>query len=177
MPASEIVLGLLAADEIPSRTMLQKLVYFVAETSGRTLGFSPYFYGPYSADLQEDVDALVAAGLVEELAIPFEPWQPSPFDSVQYRCRLTPEGRTASETIPPEVRQATDRVVRAAKDARAWTQSALSLAAKLHHLRKVDPAVRDEDVPELARQLGWRIPDTSVRFAARLLALLTTTEG
>ena len=173
MPATDIVLGLLAADEIPSRTMLQKLVYFVAEESGQTLDYSPYFYGPYSAELQEDLESLVAAGLVEEQVSTFEPWQPGPFDGVRYRYRLTREGQDASRAIPDDVRETCERVVRAAKDAGAWNQSALSLAAKLHHLRKVDSAVQDEDVPELARQLGWRIESASVGYAARLLALLT----
>jgi uncharacterized protein YwgA len=180
MPDGDIVLGLVdAAGEIPSRTMLQKLAYFVAEDSGLPVAFAPYFYGPYSQDLQEDIDALVAAGLLEERARTFEPWQPSPFEGIQYSYELTQDGRAAARSIEPELRATAARVIGAARQANAWNQAALSLAAKLHHLRKVDPEIRDEEVPELARQLGWRIPEPSVRYAARLLALLTqsTTGG
>ena len=101
MPAVDYVLALLAAaDDIPSRTMLQKLVYLSADLAGEPLPFSAHFYGPYSSDLQEDVEALVAGGLVNETVSRLEPWEPTPFDVVQYRYRLTESGRTEAAGVP-----------------------------------------------------------------------------
>lgn len=173
MPAVDYVLALLAAvDEIPSRTMLQKLVYLSADLANESLPFSAHFYGPYSSDLQEDVEALVAGGLVTETVSRLEPWEPTAFDVVQYHYRLTNAGRDAAAGVPGETREIAGRVVQAARAAHAWNQASLSLAAKLRHLRRVDPSLGDDQVPALARQFGWRMTEESARRGARLLEAL-----
>lgn len=53
MAAESYILALLnEADQIPSHTMLQKLVYLAADLSGGVLPFAAHFYGPYSSSLQ-----------------------------------------------------------------------------------------------------------------------------
>jgi uncharacterized protein YwgA len=173
MPAVDYVLALLAAaDDIPSRTMLQKLVYLSADLADEPLPFSAHFYGPYSSDLQEDVEALVAGGLVTETVSRLEPWEPTPFDVVQYRYGLTDAGRDAAALVPGETRDQAERVVQAARAAHAWNQASLSLAAKLRHLRRIDPSLGDDQVPALAHQFGWRMTEESARRGARLLEAL-----
>jgi uncharacterized protein YwgA len=173
MPGANYVLALLAsADEIPSRTMLQKLVYLSADLADEALPFSAHFYGPYSSDLQEDVEALVAGGLVTEAVSRLEPWEPTVFDVVQYSYRLTQAGKDAAAGISEETRQFAERVVHAARAANAWNQASLSLAAKLRHLRRIDPSLGDDQVPALAQQFGWRMTEESARRGARLLEAL-----
>lgn len=173
MPAVDYVLALLAAaDNIPSRTMLQKLVYLSADLADEPLPFSAHFYGPYSSDLQEDVEALVAGGLLTETVSRLEPWEPTPFDVVQYRYRLTDSGRAAAADVPGGTRAIAERVVQAARAAHAWNQASLALAAKLRHLRRIDPSVGDDRVPALAQQFGWRMTEESARRGARLLEAL-----
>ncbi len=175
MPAVDYVLALLAAaDDIPSRTMLQKLVYLSADLADESLPFAAHFYGPYSSDLQEEVEALVAGGLVTETVSRLEPWEPTPFDVVQYRYRLTDAGRTAAAGVPGETRETAARVVRAARAAHAWNQASLSLAAKLRHLRRIDPSLGDDQVPALAQQFGWRVTEEQARRGARLLEALSS---
>jgi hypothetical protein len=174
MDASDTIFAVLhAAGTIPSRTMLQKLVYLAATEEERTSLFAPYFYGPYSADLQETVEELTVAGLIEETATQLEPWEPTPFDIVRYSYRLTPLGESGVEDVPVETIQRAARVVHGAREAGAWNQASLSMAAKLHHLRQVDPDLGDDNVPALARQFGWRMTEASARQGARLLALLS----
>jgi uncharacterized protein YwgA len=176
MPAADYVLALLAAaDDIPSRTMLQKLVYLSADLADEPVPFSAHFYGPYSSDLQEEVEALVASGLVIETVSRLEPWEPTPFDVVQYRYRLTEAGRAAAVAVPQETREIAERVVRAARTAHAWNQASLSLAAKLRHLRRIDPSLGDDQVPALAQQFGWRMTEEQARRGARLLEALNRT--
>jgi hypothetical protein len=173
MPAVDYVLALLAAaDEIPSRTMLQKLVYLSADLANEPLRFSAHFYGPYSSDLQEDVEALVAGGRVREMVSRLEPWEPTAFDVVQYSYGLTDAGRDAAALVPDETRVIAERVVQAARGAHAWNQASLSLAAKLRHLRRIDPSLGDDQVPALAHQFGWRMTEESARHGARLLEAL-----
>ncbi len=54
--------------EISGRTRLQKTVYLLRERFGVPfkLKFKPYYYGPYSDELSDMVENLVALGLVEE---------------------------------------------------------------------------------------------------------------
>src|SRR2546422_9875161 len=54
--------------EISGRTRLQKTVYLLRERFGVPfkLKFKPYYYGPYSDELSDIVENLVALGLVGE---------------------------------------------------------------------------------------------------------------
>jgi len=54
--------------EVAGRTRLQKTIYLLRERFGVpfTLRFKPYYYGPYSDELSDIVENLVALGLVEE---------------------------------------------------------------------------------------------------------------
>lgn len=170
MAASDHLFALLAAaDEIPSRTMLQKLVYLSANQAGEELPFAAHFYGPYSSNLQDELEELVAAGLVRETTIHLDPWEPTPFDVVQYRYRLTDTGREMAAAVPEDTRRVADRVVGAAHRAHAWNQGSLSIAAKLHHLRRINPEVGDDAIPDLAKQFGWKITEQAARRGARLL--------
>jgi uncharacterized protein len=177
MAAQDFVLALLATEDIPSRTMLQKLVYLAADQAGEDVPFAPHYYGPYSPELQDEIDELVAAGWVAETAAQLEPWQPTPFDVVQYRYRLTALGRAEVERITPRIRDTAARVIEAAHDARAWNQASLSVAAKLHHIRRIDAGIGAEAVPEVARQFGWRITEPEARRGAALLERLVGGHG
>lgn len=170
MAERDYALALLAAtDEIPSRTMLQKLVYLMGAGAEDRLSFTAHFYGPYSASLQDEVARLVASGLVSEDASQLEPWEPTPFDVMQYRYQLTENGQKAAEALPPPILETAEKLIGAARDVGAWNQASLSMAAKLHHLRQIDPDVGDADVPALASQFGWRMSEGDARRGARLL--------
>ncbi|HYK95425.1 MAG TPA: hypothetical protein VE011_06125 [Candidatus Dormibacteraeota bacterium] len=162
-----------AADEVPGRTMLQKLVYLAASSQDDPLWFRPHFYGPYSSELQSEVERLVALGLVEETVRLLEPWQPSTFDPMQYSYRITDAGRAAAREIASPVRDVARRVVETTRETGAWNAAALSMAAKLHHLRLVSPNAAAADVPSLARQFGWRMTESDARVGERLLESLS----
>src|SRR5437773_11856616 len=54
--------------EVAGRTRLQKTIYLLRERFGVPFRFrfKPYFYGPYSEDLSDSVENLVALGMIEE---------------------------------------------------------------------------------------------------------------
>jgi len=173
MAEREYALAFLAAEpRIPSRTMLQKLVYLAAIEDDAAGSFRAYFYGPYSAELQQEVERLVAAGVIDEDARRLEPWESGPFEPMQYTYELTPEGRGQASELPHELRTRANHIVATAKQVGAMSPGSLSLAAKVRYLRSLDPSVADTDAPELARQFGWRMSPDEARRGARLLAEL-----
>lgn len=168
----DYVLAVLAAGKVPSRTMLQKLVYLLGRIRRDDLPFEAYLYGPYSRELQEILEDLTSAGLVEESRVSLAPWEPAPFDPVQYCYRLTDQGRTAAAEVEGDLLSGARVLAESAKRQRAWSQGALAAAAKLRHIRDVKPDAQREDIPTLAREFGWRVTTADVAIAQRLLAEL-----
>jgi uncharacterized protein len=172
MTGREHALAFLRVRPIPSRTMMQKLVYLAMAEQDEPATFRPYFYGPYSAELQAEIDRLVAEGLIEEEAKRLEPWESSPFEPMWYSYKLTEQGRRLSEELPERLRRRAEEIVAAADDVDAFTPAALSMAAKLRHLRTITPDFGEEDVPGLAARLGWRMSLADARRGSRLLERL-----
>jgi hypothetical protein len=170
MSERDYVLAVLdAAGRVPGRTMLQKLVYLLGRTGGRDLGYAPHFYGPYSAEVQRITNDLRDLGLIDEGVEVLSPWAPDQFDVHQFRYALTDSGRQEAATLDASLRADAARVVGAAKSANAWGQSPLAAAAKLDHLRQIEPGLDFGDVPTLAASFGWRLTPGHARQAARLL--------
>jgi uncharacterized protein YwgA len=135
MTEREHALAFLAVKPIPSRTMLQKLVYLAMVERNETQSFRPYFYGPYSAELQSEIDRLVAEDIVEERATRLEPWESSPFEPMRYSYRLTDHGKQVARQVPEPLRNRAAEIVAAAQEVGALNPAALSMAAKLRHLQ------------------------------------------
>jgi len=55
-------------NKIEGRTRFQKIVYLLKELSGINFSydFKPYFYGPYSSELQNDINLLTELGVCRE---------------------------------------------------------------------------------------------------------------
>ena len=163
------ILATLAAGSVPSRTMMQKAVYLLGRLRDGDLGFEAYLYGPYSREVQGAVEDLSAAGLIEETRVELEPWEPTPFDVVQYRYALTEAGRAAAEDVAKDLVTAAAGIRSTATQLGAWSSAALAVAAKLDHIRRLRPGVEPSEVPEVAKELGWRVTEGDVTRALRLL--------
>jgi uncharacterized protein YwgA len=173
MPERDYVLAVLAeAGEVPGRTMLQKLVFLLVRPLGDDSMFTPYFYGPYSTSVQQELNSLVAGGYVDETVTVWESWDPDQFDVHQYRYRLTETGVQLADTVPDAIRRHARYLVQTAKQHNAWSQAALAVAAKLAHLREIEPDVPTEELPAIARQFGWRLSASSAQSGAALLSNL-----
>jgi len=118
-----VILGMLR--EVRGRTRLQKTVFLLSENEDVNLGydFIPYHYGPYSQDLQLEVDLLEAAGLL----------QIRPRDGILYMHSLTEEGEAAARETEQEMDEAErDRLSKALrKYGRRSTNSLIKEAKKL----------------------------------------------
>ncbi len=170
MSEREYVLAVLdAAGDVPGRTMLQKLIYLVSRIEQQDLGYSPHFYGPYSAAIQRTTTDLRDLELVSERVRVLPSWASEQFDVHQYRYGLTDQGRLAASQVDQRLRDEAARVVEAARAAHVWGQAPLAAAAKLDHLRRIEPNLDVGDVPALAAQFGWRLSAGDARHAAGLL--------
>ena len=73
---------------VNGRTRLQKTIYLLRERYHIPFRFhfKPYFYGPYSEDLADAVENLVALGMIEENRRYFDE------DVIEYSYKLTKRG-------------------------------------------------------------------------------------
>lgn len=88
-------------DGIKGRTRLEKLV-FLCKLNGLDVGYTFKFWshGPYSKDIIEDLNELVAQGLVEENYVESSDWW---YDPTEARCRydykITEKGKDAIKEL------------------------------------------------------------------------------
>ena len=85
------------------RKRLQKVVFFLQQ-AGCDLGchYTLHHFGPYSRDVADACDEMVAAGLIEEKGGPQN-------GSMQYDYKLTPETLSLVNSLPePQVQQFKD---------------------------------------------------------------------
>jgi uncharacterized protein YwgA len=170
-PAQAHLLAILEAADVPSRTMLQKLIYFVARARHEDLGFAAHLYGPYSADVQEAIGSLVRAQLVAEQASSVVDWTGTELDGVQYRYALTAASReAAAKAVDHELRSKATRIVVAAKAGHAFSATGLSYAAKLAHIERIEGhRVEPGAAGQLAKTLGWKLTQEDIGRASTFL--------
>ena len=111
---------------VRGRTRLQKIIFLLKHKNKIDLdyNFIPYYYGPYSRDLQLAVDLLEAAGFVQVAA---------KSGNLYVHC-LTAEGRSAARQIEQKMqkseRNSLSEVFRSYNEVRS-THSLISEAKKL----------------------------------------------
>ena len=138
------------------RTSLQKLVYFISQYSESNFGYKAHFYGPFSEGVEEDVEALVLAGLVDEAVRKFG------INGRHYEYRITNEGRERVSGLegayPSDCNRIGEMVKKIEESVGSLNQSVLSTAAKTHYIAANEgKAIRIADVPNIGRQFGWEM--------------------
>lgn len=81
-----------SGEAVRGRTRFQKMMFLLREEMERMgrddsveLGFVPHHYGPYSRQLQDDIEALIGEGMIEE--------RPEESQAGQYMYRYRATGR------------------------------------------------------------------------------------
>lgn len=163
--------------EIAGRTLFQKVIYFENVMLGLGIEFVPYYYGPYSREVTEEIEGLVAAGLVEEEVVRRYP--PLDFGGTQesrlYVYRLTDKGRNVvrfwEEQDPHLAGQIKSVVKRMGESGGLPSGKALSIAAKMDHiLRLAGKRVTVEEIRKEAQAIGWEISPKEAEQAIAFLA-------
>jgi len=109
---------------IEGRTKLQKLVFLLKKLHRIDFSyhFTPYFYGPYSSDLQTDIDYLVSLGLVTEA-------RESTTSGIRYTYKLTDSGSKLAEALSSKYGRNTE-FTRAVNELSKYPPDFLIVAAK-----------------------------------------------
>ena len=86
-------------EPVRGRTRFQKMMFLLwrRRREGRSslsgLGFVPHHYGPYSRQLQDDIEGLIGEGLIGEERVE------SPAGQYMYRYRVTERGAAVAEAL------------------------------------------------------------------------------
>jgi uncharacterized protein YwgA len=180
-PREAVLLALDAAGgEVEGRTAMQKIMYFVSVALETDLGHRAHYYGPYSRPVELGLTQTALAEEVTETMERFPSWTAGP-DIRKYTYELTDEGREQVAAVSGRDATDAERVkatVGAIQEAVPdLDQQTLSMAAKIHYIviHQDDPT-KLADIPNLAKQLGWRISDTQVESSVNLLQRLDLLE-
>jgi uncharacterized protein YwgA len=165
-----------AGDSVAGRTVMQKLAYFCGLGLNVGLGHRPHFYGPYSSKIEDAVANAVLAGELRETVERMPHWQGGP-DVLKYTYDLTEAGKQRVDGLIEHNAQAWDRVRDGVLGIRAvlpeLDQKTLSSAAKTYLIiSESDEGVAEEEIPELAKRLGWDLDAEQVRKTIELLERL-----
>ena len=81
------------------RTSLQKVAYFVSQGLHQQLGHKAHFYGPFSEDVEDDVEGLLLAGLIDEKATSLGFQSYGGDAAKKYECSMTDAGNERVEAL------------------------------------------------------------------------------
>lgn len=115
---------------LDGRTRVQKFVFLAQKQKlGDLYNFIPFNYGPYSKDLQNDVDELIAAGFITQLE------QDLGDGKKRYVYRINPKGEEllASILASPEWKEKAETMMTALEDVKRQYRG-VSLERILHDI-------------------------------------------
>lgn len=163
--------------EKATRTVIQKLCYFLKVNKVIDIEFRPHYYGPYSDKVQESLSLLIGLGFTDEVAEKFE----TPFTQWgwrKYTYAVTNDGKTILDILKskPESKSEyakIDEIIDKCRMASDFDLDILAAAAKIHYiLDKKGNEMQKSQIREEAKKLGWEIDNESVEKAANLLETL-----
>jgi uncharacterized protein YwgA len=171
---SELILVIVAANGgyIEGKTVIQKIGYFceLRMSLRDNPVFLPHFYGPYSAQVDFELDKLVALGFLEQST------RTTINDRTIYGYKLTKQGKRVLQSISSHSSSEIAEVANVVKTCRKYAglnPLTLSYAAKVHLIAaEAKHPVNENEIIEKAKDIGWKMTEKSVRSGARLLTVL-----
>lgn len=161
-----------AGGTVDGRTAIQKLCYFAALASNEDLGHRAHYYGPYSREVEAAVENETFAGdLDETVRTFFSQWTGR--EGRHYTYALTEQGKDFTAQIREAKPDAAGRiepiVKRLGELVPGYKQHPLSLAAKVDLILRQQGAVMADQIPTVAKGLGWEVNDEDVAEAVNIL--------
>lgn len=159
-----------AGGEIDGRTAAQKLCYFAAAAIGQDIGHRAHYYGPYSRPVENVLNNSVFAGDLLETTRPVPSGR-------AYHYKLTDQGTEVVAELKRDHQEQAAKIEETVGQLhelvpRLW-QHPLSLAAKVDLIVQQHPGpISLDEIPDLARGLGWDVSDDDVQRATDILVKL-----
>ncbi|MHC1599826.1 MAG: hypothetical protein ACXQS5_03275 [Candidatus Methanospirareceae archaeon] len=172
-----ILLTLLYSEKkmIAGRTLLQKTEYFLNEKIGLGFEFTPYYYGPYSAEIADALGSLRASGIVEEEVVEYPSFDfHITFEPRKYIYHLTDIGKDIAEFIEKKYGDEAEQIKRSLYELQklgmVHDYKNLSIAAKMDHILKLEgKPMTSAEILEEAEVLGWDISEGEAKTAITFL--------
>jgi len=174
MKARDLILVLLDAEggTIESKTKIQKEIYFIAHKTGLDFNYRAHFYGPYSPEVQDGLEQLIAVGFVKVEAYEWGV-DPRGFEMKRYDFSLTEAGRVVADSIKSKEADTFGKVqefVSRLKGIGSPDYISLSIAAKVHFISvKEGTPINKAAIKAKASALGWKIEDLDIEKAEAIL--------
>ncbi len=159
------IVNALPSQTVPGRTILQKLIYFVAvKTADKGLqrSFRPHYYGPYSQLVAAELSSLSALGFVEESS------ERLVNGLTRFSYSLTDDGNEVLGVILNDEKslfQDINDVIEEIAEHDIWKSTMdISAAAKIHFIfsRSKTP-LSVPAIEEHAEELGWTLEADKIR--------------
>jgi uncharacterized protein YwgA len=169
---SELILLIVAANggRIDAKTTIQKLTYFtkLKVPLKDNPVFRPHYYGPYSANVDFELDKLVALGFLQQST------RPTINQRMMYSYKLTKSGRSIVTNLVAKYKDQFDLVSSIVSTCRKYSglnPTSLSYAAKVHYIAKnaVQPMTSAE-IANGAGDNGWEIDERGIHRGLRILS-------
>lgn len=140
------VIDCLGERDWPGRTRIQKIVYFGQELFGfpSSYEFEIYQYGPYSAELDSDIQLLTALGWVATQ--PHEPLYGPTY-------HVTESGASVAEKLYPSLAEVKPRIDKAVKLLGRFKAQRLELLATIHYIQATEPEANREKIISIVHAL------------------------
>ncbi|RZN34084.1 MAG: hypothetical protein EF813_10355 [Methanosarcinales archaeon] len=181
MKADEsILLTLLYSEKkmIAGRTLLQKTEYFLNEKIGLGIEFTPYYYGPYSAEIADALESLRASDIVKEKVVEYPSFDfHITFEPRKYIYHLTDIGKDIAEVIEKKYQDEAEQIKKSLSEMRdlgmPYDYKNLSIAAKMDHILKLEgKSMTSDEIMDEAKTLGWKISEDDAETAVTFLEKL-----
>lgn len=161
---------------IPGRTLLQKVAYFVGVRLEVDLGYGPHYYGPYSREITDALEANQDVGaLIENRKESRHAFAGHDAPKVYYEYTLTERGQRFQQLKSEWGGIAYTQAVDIAKKIKGLdaTYMQLAFASKVHYiLSHATVSLTQEDVRQKAQELGWSMGESDINKGVDLLRTL-----
>ena len=165
--------------KLRGRTLLQKKVYFLSVLMKDDLGFSPYYYGPYSSYVASQLDSLVNCGLLEEVTESFSN-EENVFGEIRRHTYSVPDN---FESVWQDIQKRSefsewrDALRRINDQAISEDFNKLSIAAKVHYIVNWKEEGTIEEIKQIAKEYDWKVEKEDIESVLSFLkglGLVTT---
>jgi uncharacterized protein YwgA len=159
------------------RTSLQKVAYLAALRFDLDFGHRAYYYGPFSAEVEADTEALAFSGLIKESVEELDFVGQGGFPARQFRFLLSETGvarvERLKETFAEQFAQLGKFVEELVAVVGSLDQRMLSAAAKTVFIaREQGRPVTAEEIKTIAKDMGWSLTIGRIAKVTEMLGRL-----
>lgn len=168
------IIGEVTGSEEFGRTSLQKVSYLTSLRIQMNLGHRAYYYGPFSAAVEADAEALALGGLIEEKSETMGV-SAKGFPILKYTYSITETGRERLDRVrsahPEQYELIEDFVAKVKDTVGSFDQNTLSAVSKTFYIaREQNRPVSPNEVRDFAKELGWNLSVRKIDEVTKMLA-------